>query len=152
MSPCILSKKTGDSYMTLVKGGLIINLPCEQATHKYSLGKRILWFFSGCPCEFSILRCLIKDPGWPSLSCQRAKNFGSLNFWFTITYNSIGFIVVWYNLEEKVGIFFHYKLLAKYNGSKVKIFYIISIHSFNIISIYADIFKTKQISFGFARI
>ena len=41
MSPCILSKKTGDSDMTLVKDGLTINLPYEQATHEYSLGKRI---------------------------------------------------------------------------------------------------------------
>ena len=31
MSPCILSKKTGDSDMTLVKDGLTINLLCEQA-------------------------------------------------------------------------------------------------------------------------
>ena len=41
MSPCILSKKTGDSDMTLVKDVLIINLPCEQAAHEYSLGERI---------------------------------------------------------------------------------------------------------------
>ena len=42
MSPCILSKKTSDSYVTLLKDGLTINLPYEQATHGYSLGKRIL--------------------------------------------------------------------------------------------------------------
>ena len=41
MSPCILSKKTDDLDMTLVKDGLTINLPCKQATHEYSLGKRI---------------------------------------------------------------------------------------------------------------
>ena len=41
MFPCILSKKTGDSDMTLVKDGLIINLPCEQVAHEYSLGERI---------------------------------------------------------------------------------------------------------------
>ena len=52
MSPCILSKKTSDSNVTLLKDGLTINLPCEQATHGYSLGKRIFWFFSGCPCVF----------------------------------------------------------------------------------------------------
>ena len=40
MSPCILSKKTGDSDMTLVKDGLTINLLCEQATHEYSLSKK----------------------------------------------------------------------------------------------------------------
>ena len=40
MFPCILSKKTGDSSMTLVKDGLTINLPCEQATHEYSLAKK----------------------------------------------------------------------------------------------------------------
>ena len=39
MSPCILSKNTGDSDMTLVKDGLTINLPCEQATHEQSMGK-----------------------------------------------------------------------------------------------------------------
>ena len=49
MSLCILSKKTGDSDMTLVKDGLIINLPCKQAAHEYSLGERIFWFFIGCP-------------------------------------------------------------------------------------------------------
>ena len=63
MFPCILSKKTGDSYMTLVKDGLIINLPYEQATHEYSLGERIFWFFSGCPCECSIIRRIIEDLG-----------------------------------------------------------------------------------------
>ena len=41
MSPCILSQKTSGSDMTLVKDGLTINLPCEQATHEYSLGERI---------------------------------------------------------------------------------------------------------------
>ena len=30
MSPCIISKKTGDSDMILVKDGLTINLPSEQ--------------------------------------------------------------------------------------------------------------------------
>ena len=34
-------KKTSYSKMTLVKDGLTINLPCEQATHEYSLGKII---------------------------------------------------------------------------------------------------------------
>ena len=63
MSPCILSKKTGDSNMTLVKYGLIINLPCEQAAHEYSLGERIFSFFSGCTCECSIIRHIIEDPG-----------------------------------------------------------------------------------------
>ena len=63
MSPCILSKKIGDSDMTLVKDGLIINLPCEQAAHEYSLGERIFWFFSGCPCEYSIIQRIIEDPG-----------------------------------------------------------------------------------------
>ena len=41
MFPCILSKKTGDSNVTLLKNGLTINLPCEQVAHGYSLGKRI---------------------------------------------------------------------------------------------------------------
>ena len=41
MSPWIRCKKTGDSNMTLVKHGLIINLPCEHAAHEYSLGERI---------------------------------------------------------------------------------------------------------------
>ena len=41
MSPCILSKKTNDSNVTLLKDGLTISLPCEQAAHGYSLGKRI---------------------------------------------------------------------------------------------------------------
>ena len=41
MSLCILSKKTGDSNVTLLKDDLTINLPCEQAAHGYSLGKII---------------------------------------------------------------------------------------------------------------
>ena len=30
MSPCILSKKTGDSDVILLNDGLTINLPCER--------------------------------------------------------------------------------------------------------------------------
>ena len=41
MSLCILSKKTSDSNVTLLKDGRTINLPCEQAAHAYSLCKRI---------------------------------------------------------------------------------------------------------------
>ena len=41
MSQCILSRKTGDLDMTLVKDGLTISLLCEQEMHEYSLGKRI---------------------------------------------------------------------------------------------------------------
>ena len=55
MFSCILSKKTGGSNMTLLKNGLTINLPCEQAAHGYSLGKRIFWFFSGCVKSDKIL-------------------------------------------------------------------------------------------------
>ena len=63
MSLCILSKKTSDSNVTLLKDGLTINLPCKQVAHGYSLGKRIFWLFSGCPCEcFMILR-IIEDLG-----------------------------------------------------------------------------------------
>ena len=40
MSLCILSKKTSDSNVTLPNDGRTINLPCEQAAHEYSLGKR----------------------------------------------------------------------------------------------------------------
>ena len=46
MSPCILSKKTGDSYMILLKDGLTINLPCQQGSQENSLGKRIFWIFN----------------------------------------------------------------------------------------------------------
>ena len=55
MSPCILSKKINDLDMTLVKDGITINLPCEQATHDYSLGKILFCFFSECQCEYSII-------------------------------------------------------------------------------------------------
>ena len=41
ISPCIHSKKIGDSYETLLNDGLTINLPCEQTTHGYSLDKII---------------------------------------------------------------------------------------------------------------
>ena len=39
MFPCILSKKTGDSNVTLLKDGLTINLHCDNTW--VSLGKRI---------------------------------------------------------------------------------------------------------------
>ena len=80
------------------------------------------------------------------------KKFGMLNFWFMKTYDLIDFIFVWYNSEEKAKIFFYYKLLAKNNRSNIKIFYITFIYNFNMIFISTDIFKTKQISSGFARI
>ena len=38
-------KSLDDSNMTLVKDGLTINLPCDQTTYEYSLGKRIFWLF-----------------------------------------------------------------------------------------------------------
>ena len=41
MSPCILSKKTGDLDMILLNDGLTINLPCEQGSQENSLGKII---------------------------------------------------------------------------------------------------------------
>ena len=63
MPPCNLSKKIGDSNVTLLKDGLTINLPCEQVAHGYSLGKRIFVFFSGCPCECSMIFRIIEDPG-----------------------------------------------------------------------------------------
>ena len=63
MSLCIFSKKTIDSNVTLLNDGLTINLPCEQTAHGYSLGKRIFWFFSGCPCECSMILRIIEDPG-----------------------------------------------------------------------------------------
>ena len=63
MPPCILSKETSDSNMTLVKDGMTTNLHCDQASHEYALGKRIFWFFSGCPCECSIIQHIIKDLG-----------------------------------------------------------------------------------------
>ena len=55
MSLCILSKKTGESNVTLLKDGLTINLPYEQAAQGYSLGKRIFWFFNRCQCECSMI-------------------------------------------------------------------------------------------------
>ena len=63
MFPCILSKKTGNSYMTLLKDGLTINLPCEQVTHEYLSRKRIFWFFSGCLSECSMILRIIEDSG-----------------------------------------------------------------------------------------
>ena len=94
MSPYILSKKIGDSNVTLLNDGLTINLPCDQVANEYSLGKRILWFFSGCSCEYYMILRIIKDPRRPSLSCQRTKVYESLNFYFTTTYDSIDFIFV----------------------------------------------------------
>ena len=129
--------------MTLVKDGLIINLPCEEATHEYSLGERIFWFFSGCPCECSIIRRIIENPGWPSLSCQRTKTFGSLNFWFTTTwFNRLYSCMIQPRGESSK--FFHYKLLAKYNRNNVKIFYITFIHSFNMICILSISLKLSK--------
>ena len=63
MSPYILSKKTGDLDMILLNDGLTINIPCEQGSQEYSLSKRIFWFFNGCPCDCSMIRRIIEDPG-----------------------------------------------------------------------------------------
>ena len=60
----------------------------------YSLDKRIFKFFSGSPCECSMILCIIEDLRLPSLSCQRIKLFWLLNFWFITTYDLIGLIVV----------------------------------------------------------
>ena len=62
MSPYILSKKIDESNVSLLKNGLTMNLPCKQATHGYSLGKIIFWFFSGCPCQCSMILLIIEDP------------------------------------------------------------------------------------------
>ena len=56
-------KKTDDSNVTLLKDGLTINLPYEQATHEYLLGKRISWFFTGSSCEYSMILRIIEDLG-----------------------------------------------------------------------------------------
>ena len=61
MSPCILSKKTSDSNVTFLKNGMVINLPSKQEAHGYSLGKRILLFFSGCLCEYYMILYIIED-------------------------------------------------------------------------------------------
>ena len=37
MSLCILFKKDGDSYTTLVKEGWVITFPCEHGEHKNPL-------------------------------------------------------------------------------------------------------------------
>ena len=63
MCPCILSNKIDDSNVTFLKDDLIINFPCEQKAHGYSLGKRIFWFFSGCPRECSMILHIIEDLG-----------------------------------------------------------------------------------------
>ena len=62
MSPCIISKKTNDLNVIILIDGLTINLPYEQATQGYSLGKRTFWFFSGCSCECSMILRIIEDP------------------------------------------------------------------------------------------
>ena len=41
MSPCILSKKTGDSDIIVLNDGLTINLPSEQGSQENALGKII---------------------------------------------------------------------------------------------------------------
>ena len=63
MSPCTLSMKTDDSNVTLLKNGKTINLLYEQATHGYSLGKRIFQFFSRCPCECFFILHIIEELG-----------------------------------------------------------------------------------------
>ena len=62
MSSCIISKKIDYSNVTLLNDGLTINLPCEQVADEYSLGKRVFWFFSGYPCECSMILGIIEDP------------------------------------------------------------------------------------------
>ena len=63
MSPCILSKKTSDSNIILLNDDMTINLPCEQGSQENSSGKRIFWFFNGCPCDCFMIHRIIEDPG-----------------------------------------------------------------------------------------
>ena len=133
--------------MTFIKDGLTINLPCEQASYGYSLGKRIFWFFSGCSCECSLILRIIEDPRRPNLSCQKIKFIGSLNCWFMTMYDSIRFIVVWFNPKEKAESFSI--ILTRNNRGNVKTFCITFICGFNVISVYVDIVKVERIPCGF---
>jgi hypothetical protein len=45
-------EKRYNSITTFDEYGLVINLHGEHAAHVFSLGKRISWFFKGCPYEF----------------------------------------------------------------------------------------------------
>ena len=56
--------------MILLNYGLTINLLCEQGSPGKSLGKRIFWFFNGCPCDCSMIHRIIENPGWPSLQSK----------------------------------------------------------------------------------
>ena len=76
MSPCILFKKTSDSNMTFLNDGMTINLPYEQAAHEYSLRKRIFWFFSGCPCECSMIPVSLRTQGDPTCHAKKQKSLG----------------------------------------------------------------------------
>ena len=93
-----------------------------------------------------ILR-IIADPRRPNLSYLRIKFFRSLNFWFITTYDSINFIL--YDITQRRSLrVFNNEFLTR--NSNIKTLYINFIYGFNVISISADIFKTKQIFGGFA--
>ena len=47
---------------------------------------------------------------------------------------------------------FNKELLAKNNRGNIMTFFVTFIHGFNIISLFADIFKIEQIPYGFSRI
>ena len=59
MSPCIISKKTDDSNVTLLKDGLTI----IYLMSKSHIGLHWAWFFNGCLCECSMILHIIEDLG-----------------------------------------------------------------------------------------
>ena len=75
MSSCILSKKTGDSDMTLVKDGLTINLLCEQATHEYSLSKKSFGSLMDVHVSVRLFDASLKTLGDLACHAKRQKLF-----------------------------------------------------------------------------
>ena len=47
--------------MILLNDDLTIKFPCEQGSQENLFGKRIFWFFNGCPCDCFIIRKIKGD-------------------------------------------------------------------------------------------
>ena len=76
MSTCILSTKTGDSNVTLLKDGLTINLPYEKAAHGYSLAKESSGSLVDAYVSVHYFSALLRTQGDPVCHAKERKSLG----------------------------------------------------------------------------
>ena len=76
ISPWILSEKFTSLSWSLRGDGRTISFHREHAEHGSSSRGMTFWFLRWYPVKFSIIRCIIDTPWWPSLSCHKVRDFG----------------------------------------------------------------------------